>query len=303
MDYSHLQGWVDDQKAVEKVMNQLPFPVFTSLYPPLKDTGKGKIQLLHTIVSKVNNIELKNVLYRHQKIGDCVSMGAACGVDVVKCVDIYLKKDPELWIAETSTEDIYYGSRVVIGKGRLGNSDGSVGAWAAKWINEYGVIPRDKYGKTDLSKYDGDRAREWGAPNFKIDPELLSIIKQHPIETVSLVKTYEEARDLIYNGYAVTVASNIGFENKRDSEGFSRRSGNWNHQMCFISCDDEYKRPGLLCNNSWGNWISGPRRHDQPSGSFWVDADTVNAMLRQGDSWGLSGYKGFRVQKLNTRII
>lgn len=296
MDYSHLQGWVDQPKEVEHVMNDLPFPVFGSIYPPMKDDGKGKIVLLHEIVEKV----AKKFPVRHQLIGDCVSMGAACAVDCTKSVDIFIKKERELWVNETATEDIYSGSRNIIGQGRLGNSDGSVGAWAAKYVNQYGALPRDKYGNIDLSVYDGNKARQWGNASFGFPGELLQEAKKHPVQTVSLVKSYEEARDLIANGYAVTVACNIGFTSKRDKDGFAVRSGNWNHQMCFIAVDDEYKRPGLLCQNSWGrNWISGPKRHNQPDGSFWVDASTVNAMFAQNDSWGYSGYDGFKPRKLN----
>lgn len=309
MDFSKLQGWVDDQHEVEKVMNSLPFPVFADIHPPLMDTGKKKVTLLHKIVAEVTKFDPSKVLYRHQTIGDCVAQGGACVVDCSICVDIFLRKDNEIWLGETCTEILYWGSRVVIGKGRLGNSDGSVGAWLARFVNEWGAITRGVYGKHDLSKYDGNTARLWGSPNFRISKELENEIKEHPIQTVSLVRTYEEARDLIANGYAITVASNIGFNAprggaiKRDADGFLRPYGNWSHQMAFIAADDEFKRPGLLCNNSWGNWVSGPTRHDQPSGSFWVDADVVNRMLGQGDSWAFSSYIGYKPRELNLYII
>lgn len=70
--------------------------------------------------------------------------------------------------------------------------------------------------------------------------------------------------------------------------------------MCFVGVDDENKRPGLLCWNSWGDdWIDGPTRHGQPAGSFWVDADVADAMLRQEDSYAISGYEGFKSQELD----
>jgi hypothetical protein len=68
--------------------------------------------------------------------------------------------------------------------------------------------------------------------------------------------------------------------------------------MLFCGVDDEFGRPGLLCVNSWGDtgWISGPTRHDQPGGSFWVDAETCDSMLGEGDSFAISGYVGYPVQ-------
>ena len=67
--------------------------------------------------------------------------------------------------------------------------------------------------------------------------------------------------------------------------------------MAFVGMDDEFKRPGLLCVNSWPvNWISGPKRHEQPDGSFWVDAEVADSMLRQNDSFALSGFEGYPSQ-------
>ena len=54
-------------------------------------------------------------------------------------------------------------------------------------------------------------------------------------------------------------------------------------------------RPGLLCLNSWGpSWVRGPKwPEDMPEGSFWVDKDTVDAMLRGGDSFAVGSVAGF----------
>lgn len=73
--------------------------------------------------------------------------------------------------------------------------------------------------------------------------------------------------------------------------------------MLFASVDDEYKRPGLLCINSWGeHWIDGPKRHNQPEGSFWVDADAADRMLKQQDSYALSNFKGYPAQEINNNL-
>lgn len=291
------KGWVNDPAKVEAVMNTLPFPVFGEIRSPIKDTGKGKEMLLYDIISKVAG----KFPIRTQTIGDCVSMGAAYAIDAIKAVDIYLNKDFEEWVSETATEDIYGGSRVVIGQGQLGNDDGSLGAWIAKYINEYGTLTRKKYGNIDLSTYDGNRAKTWGSSG--VPKELVAIEKEHKVITVSQVNTYEECRDLIVNGYGVTVASDQGFSEKRDDDGFSKIKGSWMHQMSILGVDDKYKRPGVLVQNSWGAWNGGPKRHNQPDGSFWVDAEVIGRMLSQGDSWAFSGYNGFKPQKLTTRII
>ena len=295
-----LGGWVDDPAAVEAVMEQLPFPVFSDVWQPIKDTGKGKRILLYEFIRKASNGKYPK---RKQTIGDCVAQGAAYAVDAVKSVDIVLKKEFEEWVDETATEDIYAGSRVQIGGGRI-SGDGSIGGWAAKYVNEYGALPRGKYGNVDLSTYSGSKARKWGARGAGVPKSLIPTAKKHPILTVSLVKTYEEVRDLIANGYAVTIASMQGFSSKRDSEGFAKPQGSWAHQMSILAVDDEYKRPGVLVQNSWGRWNSGPKRHNQPDGSFWVDAEEIERrILSKGDSWAFSSYEGFKPKSLNTRII
>jgi len=299
-DLSHLGGWINDPKGVDLAMQGLPFPVFSMQHQAIKDTGAGKKMLLYDIIRRVAG----TFPVRTQKIGDCVAFGAAGAVDAIKCVDIYLKKEPELWVAETATEDIYWGSRNVIGKGRLGNDDGSLGVWAAKYINEYGSIPRGKYADIDLTTYSGSKAKTWGNAGYKLSQAFVDIVKEHPVVTISQVNSYEEVRDLIVNGYSVTIASNQGFSSTRDSEGFARPSGRWAHQMWICAVDDEYKRPGVCVQNSWGKWNGGPKRHDQPDGSFWVDADEIERrVLKTGDCWAFSGYTGFKPQKLNTRII
>jgi hypothetical protein len=260
-----LGGWVDDQNAVEAVMSELPFPVFGDVWESTKDSGKGKVVLLYDIIEKVAGY----FPLRKQAIGDCVSMGTAYAVDAIKAVDIYIKKDFEEWVAETATEDIYGGSRVQIGKGRIGSGDGSVGAWAARYVNEYGALARKKYGDIDLTKYSGSVAKSWGMPNRGTPKDLIPFAKEHPVLTISQVSNYEQCRDLIANGYSVTICSNQGFSSKRDKDGFAAPQGNWAHCMSLLAIDDEYKRPGVLIQNSWGVWNSGPKRHNQPDGSFW----------------------------------
>lgn len=289
-------GWVNRPREVTAYVATLTMPVFGAGAPALKDSGKGQVVLLHKAL-----IELMGSFPVHnQTIGDCVSHGWGLGVDVLKAVQIATEKRQETWAGEAATEVIYAGSRVEIGGGRLGNGDGSLGAWAADWVAKYGIVPRGKHGSIDLSTYDGQRAKSWGARGRGVPDELEPIAREHPVQTVSLVRSYEEARDAIANGYPVPVCSMQGFEMTRDSKGFARPKGTWPHCMLFMAVDDADGRPGLLCMNSWGpNWISGPKRHDQPDGSFWVDADVATRMLRDGDSFAISNFVGYPLRRPN----
>jgi hypothetical protein len=264
---------------------------FSSAAPLLGDTGKGKVSLLYKAQER-----FAPVSKIRQEIGSCVGHGYARADDVLTSVEIALKGEAESWQGYSSSEWLYGTSRVLVGKGRI-RGDGSVGAWAASAISEYGTLLRKKYPEVDLSSYSGSREKEWGSPSG-FPKELVELGKQHVVRGTAIVRSYEEARDMLANGYPVPVCSNQGFSDKRDDEGFSRPKGIWPHCMLFVAVDDSYKRPGLLCcNRSWGdNWNSGPTRHEQPGGTFWVDADVADKMLSQGDSYALSDKDGYKVR-------
>jgi len=294
-DFNKLCGWIDDPIEIQKVRSRENFKDL-SFYNAIKDTGQGKIALLHKIYEQVTS---KDFPVWDQGIGDCVSFGYALGISTLKAVQI-ANGSGEKYIADVATEPIYGGSRVEIGGGRLGcKSDGSLGAWGAKWIKDYGVLLRKNYNEDNLSAYSSFKAKNWGC--YGVPDNLEVIAKEHPVQTVALVQTYDEARDAIANGYPVVVCSSRGFETKRDNDGFAKPLGTWNHCMCFVAVDDQHTRPGLLCCNSWGrDYIFGPKRHGQPDGSFWVDGNVADKMLARGDSYAISSLKGFGVNDMYT---
>ena len=81
------------------------------------------------------------------------------------------------------------------------------------------------------------------------------------------------------------------------------KSGVWNHQMCFIGVDDDSARPGAYCMSSWGPWVHGKPVDDAPPGGFWVDAEVVEEMVSQQDSYAYSQFEGFPEQKLDFMLI
>lgn len=256
----------------------------------LAGSGSGQRMLLHKIVKAV----AKKDFVHDQTIGDCVSHGWGLAVDILRCVQLFRQGLEANWNSqEVATEAIYALSRVEIGGGQLGSSDGSTGVWASRAVEQYGVLLRKIYQISpsiswDLSNYSGSLASQWGRANAGLPDTLEPIARQRPVRRTLLVTTYEEARDAIFAGFPVAVCSMQGFASSRDSKGFAAAQGSWAHCMCFIGMDDESPRKGLLCMNSWGpNWISGPKTFDQPDGSFWVDKNVADAMLRGQDSYAV----------------
>ena len=294
-------GWVppdlrdaETNAAVEQLVASLP-PFFVV---GSTDSTAGKRCVLWDYTKKINGGE--HLPTYRQEVGDCVSQGAANAVNYLSAMEIVRLQDRERW--RPAFQPYIYGiSRVQIGGGRIGG-DGSVGAWAAEGVKRFGVLFADDEG---VPKYSGDVARRWG--NRPGPPaHFIERGKSHPVKSTALVTTYEEVREAICNGYPVTVASNQGFQMRPrldQGKAWGVPSGSWAHQMCFIGVDDQGQRPGCYCLNSWGADAHGSPAGDEPPGGFWVDAEIVNRMVRQRDSFAFSQFDGFPEQRLDFMLI
>ena len=295
IDISKLQGWHDDQDEVAAVAAQQAYPLIAGALGATGQPGigKGKRALLYEYLYKARGGTTPDAYnYRVQAIGDCVSFGMARALDIL--LAILCHEGQATWEQEFATEPIYALGRVEIGKGRLGNQDGCVGAWAAEAVKKYGTLLRKKYGNHDFTTYSGAKAKELGSPRKGLPDELEPEARLKPVGMISLVTTWEGRGDGVGSGYPETIASNCGFSQRRDAQGFLQRSGSWNHQMCVIATDDTGSRPGACIAQSWPRgWVSGPTRLNMPLDAFWADADVVEKyILRQQDSWAVSNLNG-----------
>jgi hypothetical protein len=292
-------GWIDHQESVKEVITSAKFPFLATSANLLAGTGEGKTVLLHKIYENVTGRKFPTLT---QAIGDCTSFALASCIHCLMSAEIFLKDEIE-YVPEflCSTEYIYGVSRVLIGKGIFKRGDGSTGAFSVEGTSKYGTLLRKKYDSIDLTNYSGQRAKEFGLNGPP--PDLIPIAREHCVRTYSLVKTYEECRDAIANGYAVMICSNQGFTNVRDSDGYSKGYGTWPHALAAIGIKSD-KRKGILILNSWGeNWNSGPLV-DQPPGSFWAEGNLVeDRMLSAGDSWAISNFDGYKPRDLSWDVI
>ena len=171
---------------------------------------------------------------------------------------------------------------------------------AAKFVKQTGgLLIRQKYGSIDLSTYQGKLGAAWGRSG--VPDALITEAKKYQVKTISLINTVEQARDAIANGYSISVCSGSGFSSRRDKYGIASRSGGWSHAMAWVGMDDTheiYDETLFLIQNSWGSWNSGPKRHDQPDGSFWIREKDAAGMLSQNGSWVFSDVDGFPPRKV-----
>jgi hypothetical protein len=284
-------SWCDPEDT-DKLLGELPHPLFGVAASDLYSTGEGKVALLFKSAQK---FDPTFGAHERQTTGDCVSHSTRNAVDATRCHEI-VGGQREAFVARGATEAIY-GSR---GHGGQGMSC----SVAARFVHQDGgILVRKDYGFIDLSKYDSKKGTNWGRRGVPSDVLLES--QKHKVTTISLVKSVDEARDAIANGYALSVCSNYGFSSRRDSNGIARRSGSWNHAMSWVAMDDSrevHNETLFLIQNSWGAFNGGPKRHGQPEGSFWIREKDAAGMLNQNGAWAFSDVDGFPPRKVDWTI-
>jgi hypothetical protein len=237
-------------------------------------------------------------------VGTCVSFGWGRGAQDLMLMRVAASENREQWPGhEVATEPIYGGSRVEIGKGRI-RGDGSVGAWAAEWVQQYGLVLRQKYGNIDLSTYSPSLSRTWGRSGVPADLELVA--KQHPVTAVARLANGSELWAAVGNGYSVPVCSDVGFEGNPPSDGIMSPRGTWGHCMLFRGrFVHPTKGKCFVVQNSWGNYL-GHRITvatqdagdvELPEGCFAITQASADKMVREGDTFALSSLKGFPRRK------
>lgn len=307
-------GWVphdqrtpEQNKAAEDAISSMP--KFAIIGATESSTGKRFVSW-----EAEKKVLGKFVPTLHQLQGSCVFQGFCGAIMRLMCIEIALGQREQFKIPS-----LYYSYGLIRKRSGMGNGrgDGATGSGAAESARLDGVCPIDKDGfgfpNPTIKDNNGQdeliwgEKEEWNYSTGTIVPEAAKqFAKDFVVKSTALVTSYEEVRDALANGYPVTVASNRGFKMQGVADKgklWGVPAGTWNHQMHFAAVDDDSKRPGAYCMNSWGPWVHGKPVDDAPPGGFWVDADTVTQMVRQQDSFAYSQFNGFPAQKLDFSLI
>jgi hypothetical protein len=234
------------------------------------------------------------------QVGCCVGCGTKHAADATQAVEICLRGEAEAW-KPLCIEAIYATGRIDVGNGEIGSGDGSLGAWSAEACTKFGFAPMEKIGGDDLTKFSPQRARQWGARSGGVPKAVKDIMAQHKMGAAAKVTTWAECKRALSQGYAVFVCSNIGFEGRKDQDGFISPRGTWPHCMAILGYQTGSKEGGFILN-SWGPSAHPGARGvgDPPDGwGFWATGNTINRMLGQGDSYALSKFDGFPARKID----
>jgi hypothetical protein len=290
---SGFTGAFCDKRDLDKLLGQLPHPLFSVAADNLAGTGEGKISLPFKCLMK---FEPNFGSYERQETGDCVSHATRNAVDVSRAVEIF-NGDKEDFILRSATEGIY-GSRGFTGQGMTCSQ-------AARFVStQGGILLRKKYDFADLTQYNPQVGMNWGGRG--VPQSVITEASKHQVKTVSLIHSVEAARDALANGYAISVCSDQGFSSTRDKNGIAAAQGNWGHAMAWIGCDDSreiFNEILFLVQNSWGLWNNGPKRLGQPDGSFWIRESVARRMLAQDGSFVFSNVDGFEARKVNWNLM
>lgn len=281
-------GCLWEQHIYDRLLEESKYGYFGDGAKRISGSGKGKLSTPYKSVLKFD----KNPYNERQTTGDCVSHATRNACDLSRAVEIDVHNEKESWIARGATEGIY-GARGWAGQGMSCSR-------AAEFVSKIGgiLVRKDYKGVVDLSKYNGNLGAGWGGRG--LPDKVLDLANDHQIKTVSLVRTIEEARDALANGYGLAVCSSYGFSSTRDKHGFAKTSGSWAHAMAWVACDDTGKDLSFLVQNSWGKWNDGghPEWGPIPDGSFLIHSDVAAGMLSQNGAYAFSNFDGFPVQKL-----
>jgi hypothetical protein len=100
-------------------------------------------------------------------------------------------------------------------------------------------------------------------------------------------------------GFGINLCSGYGFSSSRNEDGVCEQRGGWAHAMAHVGCDDsdwahqKYGGTMGLIQNSWGLWNKGPKRHDQPDGSFWIRPAVLKKLIGAGGAWCIASVRGY----------
>lgn len=262
-------------------------------------------------------------------VHNCVSFGWGRGVQDLLLAQIARKRQTgqdEQWPgAEVATEPIYGGSRIEVGRSPGG--EGSIGSWAAKWVKDWGILLRQKYGAHDLSVYSEARSRDWGdrgVPDV-LEPEA----KLRPVRSVALVRTPEELRDGLAAWKPGPICGSTSRTTQRRPGGWCPKTGNeWSHceevcGVCIVRGGSQSSFggdgaapwagdvPAFVERNSWGDYLgsgnatvalASGRTVTLPMGCYLSLFEERAQDLRGNDTFVISDSVGWPAESLSWYI-
>lgn len=304
---TYLGGWKEDEEGVVRVLSTMEKPLFSSAAPHLSGSGDKKDVLFWEFEEKATG-KIQDS-WNQKSVGSCVGFASARAVTDLLYIQI-VQNNESYPGYDANPEMIYAGSRCEVG-GWFGDyNDGSIGAYAAKFITNWGILYSKKYGNLDLSVYDENRCRQFGAKGVPDDLE--PVAKERPVKQTALMQNVNQVRDAIANGYPVMICGKFGREMKRRPDGFCQVQGQWMHaqELCGV-CVVKGNRPAIAYRNSWADYLGSAnnkvtlesgREITLPMGVYLSDFDDVDKECRANDTFSYAHATGYPAQTFSWLI-
>ncbi len=294
----HLCGAIIDPAETAAVCEALAAhgPVsFGDARPDLKGFGAGKCVLLQDAERELFGHNLPSW---SQQRGTCVSQGTGRALQdalyfALSSVGGNIGKPVQLCF-----ETIYGGSRVQVGKGKLGSGDGSIGAWAAQFVHDFGLLARGKYGSIDLSSAREDLAVQWGMPRAGVPQLLITASTAYKSRACMKCETVEDCRDASAAGYGLARCASKATSGTRDANGILRPKDSGGHCQELAGVFEDLRGNLMFVEQqSWGaqgpqgggTWKLKDGREVIPrEGACAIYADDVQGYLKTGEVWALA---------------
>jgi len=247
----------------------------------------------------------------YQQTGSCVGNGLGMALWCLESIEVNQLGQLEnpvcpFWLLP------YGKSRELAGMS--GKGEGSFGSAAIEALMKFGTLPSNDASVPQPKLVDGGLT--WGeaaemtwSDGAAIKPAFLLRSKKYTLQTSARIKSWQDAKAALINGYPLTCASNWGGEMQPSIKGtpaviLNRRVTTWGHQMCCLGWVDHPELKDIFwIQNSWGICHGkSPGNYHEPEGGFWITAKDMQWICDDGEVFSLSNFEGFPVQKLDWLI-
>ena len=235
---------------------------------------------LHLPYRKFESLDPSSFLLE-QTGPDCTAFAAWMAYDATRSQEI-AKGEREQYYKRTATEPIY--------AQRGGSHKGMAPSLAAQWLHDFGGVSCEKYDSCDLTTYNHAIGAGWWR---KTPSDVVTAAKKHPAKFIALCESADDLAAGLASGLCAFSGGQEGFSSTRDSDGFARREGKWNHCMPILAADHKSPRTGFLLW-TWGNWNNGgsPKWAGEkglPAGSFMASWGVIDTRIKKYKSTWLVG--------------
>ncbi len=321
---NHQTGWIDNPQAVrDYIAARSAAGAPAGVMQARPDLSGHWRRTVESGVFAVLLYQAEESLLGHylpadfQRRGTCVSRGTYRAIQTGywdAIVDRRISGKAE----RIAYEPIYGGARVNIGKGAIGG-DGAVGAWAAQWVHDYGVVERGKFGNIDLTKDSEDLAVKWGTRGVGVPNEIIEAAAAHRCDAYN-VEDANDLADVTAARYASAICSTHQQADRRDENGECAYKGPTAHCEAIVGVylraswdgnpETIYDHTGFVDQQSWGSTPSGPdilRYHGGDAklreGAYGTPMRSMRARIKTGETWAFRLRDGFTKSKTLAEIV